>query len=86
MVLFFALPCDPLDAEGADPDALLDDAAMELPVTHCAFARCARSCESSEELSQHLASDAGHGKLLGGDEIHGTQRGLRGSLPLQRLL
>ena len=58
------LPSDPLDAEVADAQALLEDAAVELPVTHCAFAGCTRRCGSSEELSKHLASDDGHSKCL----------------------
>jgi hypothetical protein len=58
------LPSDPLDAEVANAQALLEDAAVELPVTHCAFAGCSRRCGSSEELSKHLASDDDHSKCL----------------------
>ena len=58
------LPCDPLDAQRADPDALREDAAIELQSTHCAFVGCARSFESGAQLSQHLATDPCHSQLL----------------------
>ena len=58
------LPCDPLDSQRGDPDALREDAAIELPPKHCAFVGCARSFASGAQLSQHLATDPCHSKIL----------------------
>ena len=48
---------DSLDANRADPDALREDAAMELQSTHGAFDSFARSFESGAQLSQKMCQE-----------------------------
>ena len=47
-----------------DPEALREDAAVELPSAHCAFLGCTGCFESGEQLSQHPEADPEHNTLL----------------------
>ena len=58
------LPGDPCCAERADPDALREDAAIEMQPAHCAFVGCSKTFASGVDLSKHLGSDDGHAKVL----------------------
>ena len=58
------LPANPAKPEMVDADALREDIAVELPITHCAFRGCAHTFESTSELTKHIVSNDEHRRCL----------------------
>ena len=58
------VPADPADAERADPAALAEDYAVQLPRKHCAFADCTWTGDTDAELTCHLRSTKQHLDVL----------------------
>ena len=48
------VPADPQHPENPWPDALREDAAIQLPPKHCAFQGCCFNCSNDTELFLHV--------------------------------
>ena len=58
------LPANPADPEMADADALREDIAVELAITHCACRGYAHTFGSRSELTKHISSHDEHRRCL----------------------